>query len=584
VEDGVEDFVVPPADKDGEGLDVDARAGGLDLLERLFQSGEATGGVPDGEVFWATWTGDDGLDGGQGPVVVGQVWECRVGQAEPGEVVSDAQIGDAGTLEQKVGKGVDEVVVRIRDVGLPGFLGGELDVDGVDVGGREGRAVARGREEVGRGRGHGVGLEGGDAGGQHDDEARGPAVGGCGDGGVAKVLVDVAGPVEADETELLALCKGAELAGVAAAAEAQDGELGDGEVAGVAGGGAGAEGRGAVLDGELIEGGEAVDEVVEGVGEDHAVEGEVAEVGECECVGVHGVGDVVRGKEVDGACDADVVEDAGFVCAAGSVYDGDVAGEVHDGPRAADLLDAVELCGRGGHGEGERAHDGTKRRVLEEEGVVRDEAEGVCPAHVSVEDPHAERPEAPVRAHDGGEVGRGVELLEDVDPQLVGHHRGSCSGCGCVAWLPSCDHARLCADSPRATTSTHPSTPSAPLPQPPPSSSRVHPPPSRGSWPSSTSATSVHPPPADPAHRPQTTEFAARMRTWVPHAMPLLTAKIYRRDAAAPRQTPTAFDHDAAERRLADAFDGGGFDAWAEVAVSELEAEVEVERARKRTG
>lgn len=79
VEDGVEDFVVPPADKDGEGLDVDAGAGGLDLFESLFQRGEATSGVPDGEVFWTAWTGDDGLDGGQGPVVIGQVRECLIG-------------------------------------------------------------------------------------------------------------------------------------------------------------------------------------------------------------------------------------------------------------------------------------------------------------------------------------------------------------------------------------------------------------------------------------------------------------------------------------------------------------------------
>ena len=110
---------------------------------------------------------------------------------------------------------------------------------------------------------------------------------------------------------------------------------------------------------------------------------------------------------------------------AGSVDDGDVAGEVYDGPGAADLLDAVELRGRGGYGEGECADDGAKRRVLLEKRVVRDEPEWVCPADVSVEDPDAEGLEAPVRAHDGGEVGRCVELLKDVDPQFVGDHRGS---------------------------------------------------------------------------------------------------------------------------------------------------------------
>ena len=51
VENGVEDFVVPPANKDGEGFEVDASAGRIDLFESFFQSGEATGGVPDVEVF-----------------------------------------------------------------------------------------------------------------------------------------------------------------------------------------------------------------------------------------------------------------------------------------------------------------------------------------------------------------------------------------------------------------------------------------------------------------------------------------------------------------------------------------------------
>ncbi|KAF8124584.1 hypothetical protein EV363DRAFT_1227347, partial [Boletus edulis] len=97
-----------------------------------------------------------------------------------------------------------------------------------------------------------------------------------------------------------------------------------------------------------------------------------------------------------------------------------------------------------------------------------------------------------------------------------------------------------------------------------------------------------------------TTEFAACMRTWVSQSMPLLTAKIYRYptsldtvpgdtvlQAASTTQsescTPTTFDHDAACQRLADAFDNGGFDVWAEAAARELEAEMEVERARKRT-
>ncbi|KAI9458054.1 hypothetical protein HD554DRAFT_2177455 [Boletus coccyginus] len=90
-----------------------------------------------------------------------------------------------------------------------------------------------------------------------------------------------------------------------------------------------------------------------------------------------------------------------------------------------------------------------------------------------------------------------------------------------------------------------------------------------------------------------TAEFAAHMRAWVPHSMPLLTAKIYRHPSSldpvpAPTPhhespTPTTFDHHEAEQRLAAAFDNGGFDAWAEAAARELEAETEVERARKHT-
>ncbi|KAH0834640.1 hypothetical protein J3R83DRAFT_10149 [Lanmaoa asiatica] len=95
-----------------------------------------------------------------------------------------------------------------------------------------------------------------------------------------------------------------------------------------------------------------------------------------------------------------------------------------------------------------------------------------------------------------------------------------------------------------------------------------------------------------------TPEFAARMRTLVPRSMPLLTAKIYRRPTSHdsvpddpvllaastpqhPFSTPTTFDHDAAQQRLAEAFDNGGFSAWAEAAAREMEAEVEVERFQK---
>ncbi|KIJ58095.1 hypothetical protein HYDPIDRAFT_120002, partial [Hydnomerulius pinastri MD-312] len=43
----------------------------------------------------------------------------------------------------------------------------------------------------------------------------------------------------------------------------------------------------------------------------------------------------------------------------------------------------------------------------------------------------------------------------------------------------------------------------------------------------------------------------------------------------------TVFDHEAAEERLGDAFDRGGFNAWAEAAMREMEAEAEVERVKR---
>ena len=153
------------------------------------------------------------------------------------------------------------------DIGLPGFLGGELDIDGVDVGGWGGWIVVRGEEEVGRCGGvremeRVQGMEGGDAGGQYGDEALGPVVVRVRDGWFAKVFVKVAGPVEANDTELFCLSERAELAWIAAAAQADDGQFGDREVARVEVSGLGAKGRGAVFDGKLIERWEAVYEGV----------------------------------------------------------------------------------------------------------------------------------------------------------------------------------------------------------------------------------------------------------------------------------------------------------------------------------
>lgn len=118
-----------------------------------------------------------------------------------------------------------------------------------------------------------------------------------------------------------------------------------------------AEGWGAIFDDEFIERGEAMYKVIKGIREDHAVESEFSEVGKGQGVVVHGVGDMVRGKEVDGASDADFVQDARFMGTIGSVDKGDVAREVYDGSRTADLLDAIELRGCGGYAEGECAGD-----------------------------------------------------------------------------------------------------------------------------------------------------------------------------------------------------------------------------------
>lgn len=79
VVDGVEDFVVPPADEYGESFEVGATTRGIDIFERFFQSGETAGGVPDREVFQTTWAGDHGLDGRQGSLVGRQVWERSIG-------------------------------------------------------------------------------------------------------------------------------------------------------------------------------------------------------------------------------------------------------------------------------------------------------------------------------------------------------------------------------------------------------------------------------------------------------------------------------------------------------------------------
>lgn len=115
--------------------------------------------------------------------------------------------------------------------------------------------------------------------------------------------------------------------------------------------------------------------------------------------------------------------------AIGSVDKGDLTREVYDCSGTAELLDAVEVGGRGGYAEGERAGDGSKVGVVLQKRMVSDELERVRPDDVSVEDADAKRPEPLVCAYDGSEVLRGVELFKDAHPQFVRDrgHGGSTS-------------------------------------------------------------------------------------------------------------------------------------------------------------
>ncbi|KAF8419825.1 hypothetical protein L210DRAFT_480369 [Boletus edulis BED1] len=123
--------------------------------------------------------------------------------------------------------------------------------------------------------------------------------GGEGTGCFTKVFVDIARPVKANNTELFSLGKGPQLAGIASATEADDSEFCDRKITGVLVSEMRAKRRCTGFDGELIECGEAVYKVVKRVWKDHA--------GEHVCVVVHGIADVFRSKEVDGAGDADFV-------------------------------------------------------------------------------------------------------------------------------------------------------------------------------------------------------------------------------------------------------------------------------------
>lgn len=177
-----------------------------------------------------------------------------------------------------------------RDVGLPGLLSGELDVDGVNVG-RWHWVLVKGDRRLRYL--WGVQRSKGSQGRQHRDEALSPVVLWRVDGNVGKVFVNVARPIEANDTEVFTLTERTELAGITAAAQANDGELGNREVTGVEMGGMRAERSCAVFDSKPVEYREVVHEVIKGIWEHHAVESEFSEICKGQGVVVHGVGDMV---------------------------------------------------------------------------------------------------------------------------------------------------------------------------------------------------------------------------------------------------------------------------------------------------
>ncbi|KAG6856612.1 hypothetical protein H0H87_002567 [Tephrocybe sp. NHM501043] len=87
-----------------------------------------------------------------------------------------------------------------------------------------------------------------------------------------------------------------------------------------------------------------------------------------------------------------------------------------------------------------------------------------------------------------------------------------------------------------------------------------------------------------------TKEFADRMRMLVWRGLPSLTSQIHRppeeddEGVPVPRSNepdPT-WKWEEAEKRLQEAYDRGGFPAWVQTAMKEVEDELKVERARRQ--
>ncbi|KAG6836309.1 hypothetical protein H0H93_009282 [Arthromyces matolae] len=89
-----------------------------------------------------------------------------------------------------------------------------------------------------------------------------------------------------------------------------------------------------------------------------------------------------------------------------------------------------------------------------------------------------------------------------------------------------------------------------------------------------------------------TKEFAARMRMLIWRGLPSLTSQIHRppdeNETDEGLRVPESMEPDPswkweeAEQRLQSAYKEGGFPAWVQVAMKEVEDEVKVERAKRQ--
>ncbi|KAG6917494.1 hypothetical protein DXG01_002358 [Tephrocybe rancida] len=87
-----------------------------------------------------------------------------------------------------------------------------------------------------------------------------------------------------------------------------------------------------------------------------------------------------------------------------------------------------------------------------------------------------------------------------------------------------------------------------------------------------------------------TKEFAERMRMLIWRGLPGLTSQIHRppeeddqgQPVSRPMEPVPSWKWEEAEKRLQDAYDKGGFPAWTQAAIKEMEDEWKVERARRQ--